>query len=331
MSQPTANIWFPFMIGDHLGRTQHLNPSEEAAYVRLQCYQWQHGHFEEQRIPLIGRFSDDAWSMSRASIMQMLSIDDAGLCFIPWMETDKAKWAEKQRKAVEKARKAANSRWANTKRKDGKDRGNKMLQALPEHSSSTATPDAPHMPFTFTASTTPPSPSVQGEAPRRAAGERGAKTPKTPAVASPDDQATQPASSASGGAVVERSGPLGIDSAHPLVQSAERRKPTIGDSRFLPFKGVVVKWWGQANEVDPKRAPWTGRTNAALKTMLEAEPELTIEELVDRLGHRWQAMQICLEHPTGRGAVLPATPLHQVLARLETFRHGPVTDLGDKL
>lgn len=331
MSESTANIWFPFMIGDHLGRTQHLSPSEEAAYVRLQCYQWQHGHFEEERISRIGRLSDDAWSIGQASLKHMLSMDQVGLYFIPWLDEEKAKWAEKQKKSSEKARKAANSRWAKTKRKDGEQKTKTMLQALPEHSPSSATDHAPVMPFTFTGSTTPPSPSVQGEAPSGAAGENGAKTPKTPAVASLDDQATQPPSSASGGAVVERSGPLGIDSAHPLVQSAERRKPTIGDSRFLPFKGVVVKWWGQANEVDPKRAPWTGRTNAALKTMLEAEPELTIEELVDRLGHRWQAMQICLEHPPGRGAVLPATPLHQVLARLETFRHGPVTDLGDKL
>lgn len=332
MSEPLANIWFPFMIGDHLGRTQHLTPSEESVYLRLQCHQWQNGHFREDQIRIIGRLDSDAWSISRASLMQMLSMDEAGLFFLSWLEALKLKYSEKQQKAVEKARKAGNARWAKRRREQGEQGGKTMLGASTENSSSIPPNAATTMPVTFTGGKAIPPSQAQGDPPRsRRGGSDSVDKAKTPKKAQAASEATPPPLAASEPPEAHGEplrGTLGVQSAHPMVRQAEARRPTSGDTRFHPFKGMILRWWGQANNKPPDKAAWGGRANAELKRMLEAEPSMTIDDLAERLAYRWTALEM---FPTGKGSVLPSAPLHHLMSKLDRYVDGPVNDFGDKV
>lgn len=354
MNKPTPFFWMPIPIGDHLARTAALTPAEDSAFMRLQFFQWQYGHFREEQILVIGRFSADAWSIAQASLMHMLNRDPDGLLFFPWLDQEKGKWAEKHRKAVEKAQKAAKTRWANKEKAKGERPTKPMLGASLEHSSSNAGDDARDMPFTFTSKNL--SPSLRSGDPQAAGlggpalngsnghhglngsngsnghhGAEKAKTPKKPAVASKPELVGSSASTRHQSRVGLQSATSSVSSPLIAVTQAEARKPTLGDSRFLPFKGVIVRWWSQLQNRPAEEVPWGGRDNAELKRMLEAEPHLSIEDLAERLEHRWTAVQRCSEHPIGKGNVSAAAPLYQVMSRLVSYSHGPVNDLGGSL
>jgi uncharacterized protein YdaU (DUF1376 family) len=119
-SESKSDIWMPFYVGDYLADTLHLTVEQHGAYLLLLLHQWRKGHFPEEEIPVIcklsGHLLDSASSslqaglkqeLSRllAPIMQMLTQDASGQWFSRRCDSEKAKWIDKKRVLVERARK----------------------------------------------------------------------------------------------------------------------------------------------------------------------------------------------------------------------------------
>jgi hypothetical protein len=90
------------------------------------------------------------------------------------------------------------------------------------------------------------------------------------------------------------------------------------ESRFLPFREEVFKFWAGQNPEAPE-CPWRKAENGALREALKASPKMTLKDLQTCLKHRADSMI----NPTA----LPRTWLHKIME----FHAGPLDKFGKPL
>ncbi len=133
--------WMPLYIADYLKDTTHLGALESGAYLHLIMDYWQNGKLpnDERKLARISRLTDKEWRASKETLKAFFHdgwkhkrIDDE-------IQTT-ANIAESN---SEKARDAANRRWAKHKSDMPQALPEAMPQACPEQCSGDATIDAP--------------------------------------------------------------------------------------------------------------------------------------------------------------------------------------------
>ena len=105
---------FPLDIAQFLIETHHLTPVASFAYLHLQIHCWRHGALptEAEALASIAQIPVHAWSIAQASLKHLFSIGQDGLWHQAELDRRRAEWFGKHLRAKEKARKAANARWA---------------------------------------------------------------------------------------------------------------------------------------------------------------------------------------------------------------------------
>lgn len=291
----------------------------------------------EQELQHVTGLNPDAWSIARARLLHMLSIDEHGLYFSPRLDREKFEWSQKQEKSQEKARNAANTRWKRARERKAKEDQNSnktdapsIPQAVPEQ-----------CPSPSPVNNLSPSASLQGKerdgsadlaAPVDGFGEDVAKVNKNGAggpTARPHiHKATQPfpvASQASHG------------SKHHTLQAHVKangngKKAPAPDRRFSEFKDHIMRYYSAATGDPAEATPWGLPADRALVERLRAEPHLSVEVLARRLMHRLDAVRICLEHPRRKGNVNPRDEISVVLGnKFPLYTDRPVDAFGEPL
>ena len=111
-----AGIWMPLYIGDYLADTMHLDAARHGCYLLWIMHYWKHGPLPNdlQELVSIGRLcGQDACSIAQALLEQFFFLNGDGRWHKARIDAEREKSLEKQKKAIEKAEKAANARWVN--------------------------------------------------------------------------------------------------------------------------------------------------------------------------------------------------------------------------
>lgn len=127
-----TDIWMPIYIGDYLSDTMHLTTELHGAYFLLLMAYWKKGGAlpaNDAFLMGVCRMNPDAWSISKAVLMQFFDTSDGSVWFHNRVEKEIEEARARKEKSTDKAKKASSARWA--KEKD-------MLQACYKHSSSNA-------------------------------------------------------------------------------------------------------------------------------------------------------------------------------------------------
>lgn len=128
--------WMPLYIADYLGDTTHLGAMESGAYLHLIMDYWQNGRLpdDERKLARIARLTDKEWKASKATLKSFF--------YDGWkhkrIDNEIQVAARIAESNTEKAREAANRRWAkhNTEKREA------MLGACLEQCSGDAQTDA---------------------------------------------------------------------------------------------------------------------------------------------------------------------------------------------
>lgn len=310
-----AKIWMPLFIGDLVADTMDLTTLEFGSYMKLIIHQWRRGHMRIESIPAITGLSPDAWSIAQASLKDRLSIDEAGLVFVPRVDKEKGIAEKKTSVFKERARKAAAKRWeshnaAKQKAKENTD-ASSIAQALLEQC-----PSPSPLPLNS------PSPlRSEGEA-RRAplappvSGLPGSEDGKRGVAASTNHRTSVGMSK-----VVAMRGRMGshVKKGESITQ---RARDKTQDARVNEFRHRITDFWGQANDRESNACPWGKAESTALSSLLEASA-MTAGDLQTCLDNRWVSIQSSCFPPGMRPA--------QWIASLPNFLSGPINQFGDLL
>lgn len=148
-----ASAWMPLYIGDYLGDTQRLTTEQHGAYFLLILDYWRNGPppDSEELLRQITKLDKQAWRKHRPVLSRMFEIKD-GLWHHKRVEKEKRLAVDHARRRSEKARLAAEARWAGQSS---------------EHTTSNAPSNAPGIPQAMHGECPPPSPSPEEEDPSR--------------------------------------------------------------------------------------------------------------------------------------------------------------------
>lgn len=142
------DVFMPLYIGDYFGGTSRLTTEQHGAYLLMIMDYWMNGPLPDDDAILasITRLNQDAWSMHKQCLKHFFSIEN-GVWKHKRVEEELAKAYEQKRKAEDKARRAAEARWA------------KKQQEAENESSSNATSNAQASPQAMHEECPSPSPS----------------------------------------------------------------------------------------------------------------------------------------------------------------------------
>ena len=149
----SARDIMPLDLAVFLLETHHLTPLATSAYIHLQIHYWRHGALpvEEESLAAIAQLPMHAWSNAQASLKHLFSIGPDGLYHQAGLDRRRADWIGKHQRAKEKARKAANARWAKYWAKKAEHAQDVMhAQAAPSIENGSPPPSLagfPHTPF----------------------------------------------------------------------------------------------------------------------------------------------------------------------------------------
>ena len=110
-----ADIWMPIYIGDYMADTMHLTTELHGAYFLLLMAYWRKGGAlpsNDSVLMGICRMSPDAWSNAKAVLMQFFDTSDDSVWFHKRVEKELELAGARKEKASDKAKKAAEARWA---------------------------------------------------------------------------------------------------------------------------------------------------------------------------------------------------------------------------
>lgn len=342
-----VKVWMPLMIGDYLADTQHLTTCEHGAYLLLIMHQWRMGHMRADDLPQIARMTADAWSIARARLMHMLKIDSDGLYYSPKCDRIKAESVGKQERAHEKAQKAANARWDRVRAKRENGDAPSIAHAMPFiGSASTPPPLSANAPSgggsaTAAGAASPPPPGDAPSMPARSSSKhRGTAHRKSEARAKRSGMERKPALAASMRAqgtvraksVSRRRDGAQQDTLHSLVMEGSTGAGDGADgNRFQAFRNILLRFYSQVNGDPSAESAWGIKSTQALRSLLERDPDLTEHDLVACLGHRVDAIRICMQHPPKRGVISARDTIANVVNQLHYFKHHPSDAFGRPL
>jgi len=109
-----TDIWMPLYIGDYLSDTSHLDASRHGCYLLWMMHYWKKGPLPDDLEDLVGigkLRGPDACSIAQALLEEFFFQNGDGRWHQKRIDAEKMLWSEKQRKAKERAEKAAKSRW----------------------------------------------------------------------------------------------------------------------------------------------------------------------------------------------------------------------------
>jgi uncharacterized protein YdaU (DUF1376 family) len=314
-------------------------------------HQWRMGHMREQDLRRIARMDPDAWSIAQASIKHLLSIDAEGLFYSPKCDRLKDEWGGKAKRAHEKAQKAAKARWDRVREKRD---AQALLKQCPSSSSvSTPPPLSAYAPSGGGAASAAEAPPPPGDAPGMPAKSgrldaasmpvhehRARKRHKSEARAKPRVIAQKPALAASlrpkatvrAKTAPRRAGELQQHTLHTLVMDgATGAGGSAEDPRFETFRNLLMKFHSEVNGDAINGHAWGIKSAQALRDLLARDPHLTTEEFIVCLGHRVDAIRICMEHPPKKGIVSARDTIANVVNQLHYFKHGPSDAFGHRI
>ena len=111
-----TDVWMPLFIGDYMADTMHLTTEQHGAYLLLIMSYWRKGGplpADDIALSSICRLSIDAWSIARAVLVQFFDVSSSNAWVHHRIEKELLSASQKQSKAAEKAKKAAEARWNN--------------------------------------------------------------------------------------------------------------------------------------------------------------------------------------------------------------------------
>ncbi len=114
-SGPTSTkVWMPLFIGDYLADTSRLTTEQHGAYLLLIFDYWRNGPLPNDDAVLlqVTKLRPDAWSMSQVLLRGLFRLGEDGLLHHKRIDAELAKSKQNRETAAEKAKKAANARWA---------------------------------------------------------------------------------------------------------------------------------------------------------------------------------------------------------------------------
>lgn len=338
-----VDIWMPTYISDKIANTGDMTGDQYRAYDLIEMHQWRHGPMTMEQMENLSRLQGSAWSTLQALLKRSLSSDENGLFFFPAVRDRREEWLGRRIKAQERASKGGVALSEKRKREQEANKtgsASSTPQATPQAQQTTPKGLLTERPAPSPSEpTAPPSASLQGEraadghaTPVDSEGEdtanKGENETGGPTDAPKPVQATRGAKRASAPRVGVEPGTL----QEHLRRHGNGRRSTGQDTRFLVFKDHLRRYHAAANGGVLEAVPWGLREDRALVTLLSTEPHLTVEELSIRLGHRLDAIKVCLERPLAKGNVNARDSIAIVLNdKFPLFTDGAVNAFGDKL
>jgi len=130
------DAWMPIYIGDWEGDTGHLDCEQDGAYGRLVRHYWRTGPLPDDDATLsrIVRMPLNRWKKVRVALSPFFRIE-GGLWNHKRVDAELVKWADRKRKAVEKAKAAAEKRWNNDASSNATSTPQALLEQCPSSSS----------------------------------------------------------------------------------------------------------------------------------------------------------------------------------------------------
>lgn len=354
-----VKIWMPLLIGDYLADTQHLTTCEHGAYLLIIMHQWRQGHMRSDDLPQIARMSTDAWSIARARLMHMLKVDSDGLFYSPKCDRLKEESVGKQARAHEKAQKAAKARWDRVRAKQGKTDAPSNAHAMPvTFTGSTPPPSASLQVVVVPGAAGAAPPPPPGNARNIGSSGDRADAPSIPAASSGHRSAggSHPRKSKDRAkqSVSARKRPLSASfgaraTARGKTVSGRRVEPqqdtlqtlVLGDAtgiagetqdgRYESFRNLLMKFYAEVNGERLESCAWGINSAKSLRSLLQRCPDLTVDDLTACLGHRVDAIRICMEHPPRKGLVSARDTISNVVDQILYFKHGPSDAFGRRI
>jgi len=330
----SARDTFPLDIAIFLLETHHLSPLETSCYLHLQIHYWRHGALpaEAEALAAIAHVPVHAWSNAQAQLMHLFSIGMDGVLHSPRLDIRRGDWFGKHQRAKEKARKAANARWAKYWRSKDENEGEHAQDVMHAQAGAKHN-DVPLPPSLIGSPRTPFLEPIHPTLP----GEGSPVTPSTPPAharvisvptETPPNDGPAPANLGTLGGVswlmpeasdlgphqsvnkakhrifdrrgvgnggnVVSSNTMASASHNPPQRLSARhsRKPAnlpfgseSGEPRFEPFRAELFAFWKGQNP-EGGECPWWDPDKRALSSLLQACPNMTLDEFKRLLRNR---------------------------------------------
>ncbi len=109
-----TDIWMPLYIGDILADTSHLDAERFGCYMLWLMHYWRKGPLSGNIADLVGIGKlrcEDAPSIAQAVLSEFFVQNDDGKWHQKRADIEIARWQDKQQKAQDKAKAAAEARW----------------------------------------------------------------------------------------------------------------------------------------------------------------------------------------------------------------------------
>lgn len=274
--------------------------------------------------------------MALVSLKNLLSKDQNGAWFSARLDHEKHQWEQKHEKAQQKAKNAIETRWKRVREEKAK-HAEKSTQGDTRSITQVELKNYPS-PSPVSTNTTPFA-TLRGihvadsgaGSPGPGKGEEMGKKPKKARNSPRSDsglvEATQHPPAASDAA----SPPQRVTLHGHVKLHGSGKRVTSYDPRFSIFKAHLMRFYGAANGEPPEDTPWGTKEDRALVARLMAQPKLSEADLSTCLGHRLDAIRICMDTPSRKNNVNPRDPITQVLDRLPLYKDGPVDAFGVRL
>ncbi len=133
MSKDKPDAWMPLYIGDWESGTRHLDCEQDGAYGRLVRHYWRNGPLpdDDGALSRIIGAPVARWRKLRPVLICFFTVKD-GRWFQKRVEVELERWGVKREKAIEKARIAAEKRWAKDAPSNASSMSGPMLGAMLE-------------------------------------------------------------------------------------------------------------------------------------------------------------------------------------------------------
>ena len=319
--QGKGNLWMPLDIAEWRRDTNHLSPTEKAAYLALKISYWEHGYLpnDPDRLALIAQVSPDTWRNTQVALSIGFFEQDGPVLHLSLDRTNRAKFSLKRQKAREKAIKAINARWSKYKAKQDTQGSSKsdspsIQGEILENNSKRLSV----IPSTEVQNLPPPTPPARRVGIDRAQGDTPSTAPKK------NENKAKPPKQAAGSTATglnARSHREGAGTGRAGLRSATARpfkngvNPENADSRRQGFKDEVLHYWRDLNP-EYSKYEFTDADDRALTQLLDRQPELSLKEFRRLLQNR------------ASSAINPAAAPHKWLRSILEYSAGPMDPFG---